>query len=370
MWEASLFQTTTGAIGPRVNFKTADWSISLNEIENLSIDLTKSDLPDVDLRYWLAPWWAGILYTYDGEPIFAGPIVSRPTESFNTLRLDCRGIRAVFEHRFVHEEQTDWSLLSRQKVRYTDLTYQAIGQRVVKLAQAKPGGKLPISYPLPETTLSTPDVEHQITYSAYNLGSNTADAALDHLSALSGGPDFMFRPRLIDGNNLTFDMLHGTEDSPQIPQTSTPVWDTTAVKGEVTDLDIVVTGSYQSTRSYATGEGTNEGMLVRVATDDEPLVKGFPLLESTQSHPGVTKGPTLQSRANADVKSNAEALTEIQLTVRADGEHRLGSYWPGHTVQLVTKGWLSLEDGTHNLRLLNINGTHERNIRMSLQTER
>jgi hypothetical protein len=334
------------------------------------LDATKSDLPSVDLKYWLSPWWAGVLFMYDGDPIFAGPIISRPTESYNTLRLECKGIRAVLEHRFVHSEMSDWTLLARSKTKYTGLTYAAIAQRVVKLAQEKPGGGLPISFPLPEITTNATDAEHQKTYSAYNLGSNDADSALNNLSNLTNGPDIMFRPRLVDGNSLTFDMLHGTEESPTIPQTITPVWDTTASNGQVTDLDVVVTGTYQTTRVYATGDGTNEGTLVRVATNGGPLALGYPLLESTQSYTGVTQGPTLQSHADANLKSNSTSLLEIQMTVRADGEHRLGTFWPGHMVQLITKGWLSLDDGVHNLRLLNISGTHEGNVRMSLQTER
>lgn len=370
MWTANLFQVTTGAIGPRINFTDASWSISLNDIESLSIDATKNDLPAVDLNYWLSPWWAGVLYMYNNVPIFAGPIISRPTESFNTIRLECKGIRAVLERRYVHTELIDWSLLARNKVKYTGLTYPAIAQRVVKLVQQKPGGALPISYPYPEITTTATDLTHQRTYSAYNFGSNNAHSALNELSNLTNGPDIMFRPRLIDGNSLTFDMLHGTEESPTIPQSITPVWDTTAVRGEVTDLDIVVTGTYQSTRVYATGEGTNEGTLVRVSTNGGPLSQGYPLLETTQSYTGVTQGPTLQSHADAVVKANAGSLMEIQMTVRADGEHQLGSFWPGHSVQLVTKGWLSLKDGIHNLRLLNISGTDEGNVRMSLQTER
>jgi hypothetical protein len=370
MWEAYLFQTTTGAIGPKINFASASWSISLNDIESLSIDLAKADLPAVDLKFWLAPWWAGVLYLYDGNPVFAGPIISRPTESFNTLRLDCKGIRAVLEHRFVHEEQTDWSLLSRAQVFYTGLTYQSIAQRIVKLVLQKPGGWLPISFPLPEVTTTLTDDTHQKTYSAYNLGSNNAHETLVNLSALTNGPDIMFLPRLIDANTLTFDMIHGSETDPHIPQLQTPIWDTTPINGEVPDLDIVVTGSYQSNRVYATGDGTNGGLLIAVATDSEPISKGFPLLESTESHPGVQKRPTLQSRADADIKANANYLLEIQLTVRADGEYRLGTFWPGHRVQLVTGGLLSLDDGTHNMRLLNISGTNDGNIRMSLQIER
>lgn len=370
MWTANLFQVTTGAIGPRINFESASWSISLNETESLSMDARKSDLPAVDLNYWLSPWWAGVLFMYNNEPIFAGPIVSRPTESFYTLRLECKGIRAILERRFVTVDQTDWAMLSRSKVKYTGLSLGTIAQRVVKLVQNKPGGMLPISYPIPERTSTAVDEEHQRTYAGYNLSNITADAVLTKLSGVSKGPDIMFRPRLVDGNSLTFDMIHGDEDNPTIPQTITPVWDTTPVAGRVTDLDIVTTGSYQTNRVYATGDGTNEGMLIRVATNGQPLSQGYPLLETTESYSGVITPAVIQSHADANLKANSASLNEIQLTVRADGEYPLGSFWPGHSVQLITKGWYALKDGTHNMRLLNISGTQEGNVRMSLQTER
>lgn len=369
MWEAYLFKVVTGMIGPKINFENASWSISLNETESLSLDALKGSLPAVDRKYWLSPWWAGVVFLYDGEPIFAGPIISRPTESFKTLRLECKGIRSVLERRFFHTEMDNWATLAKQKIKYTDLTYPAIAQRMVKEVLQKPGGYLPINFPYPEV-VTTADADHQKTYSAYNLGSNNVDALLTNLSNLTGGPDIMFKPRLIDANSLVFDMLHGTEESPTIPQSKTPVWDTTPVNGKVADLDIVTTGSYQTSRVYATGEGTNEGLLIAVSTNNTPLVEGYPLLETTENYPGVTKSATLQSHANARIKANQENLVEIQLTVRADGEHKLGTFLPGHIVQLVTKGWLALPDGTHNLRLLNISGTHEKNIRMSLQTEK
>lgn len=371
MWTANLFQVTTGAMGPGVRFKDATWSVSLNSIESFTADISKADLPLRNLGFWLEPWWAGIVFLYDGVPVFAGPIVSRPTENFYGFRVECKGIRAIFERRFVINEQTDWTKLAASTVSYSGLTFGTIAQRVVKLSMAKPGGYLPINFPYPEQTSTAVDTEHKRTYEGYNLSNIITDSVLTKLSEVTDGPDIVFRPRLADGNSLVFDMLHGIDDSsPHIPQTHTPVWDTTAVNGAVTDLDIVTTGTHQTNRVFATGSGTNATTLIRMAQDTTPLAQGFPLLETTESYGEIKTPAVIQSHANANLKANSKKLMEIQLTVRADGEHKLGSFWPGHSVQLITKGWYSLSDGVHNLRLLNISGSEGRNVRMSLQTER
>lgn len=370
MWTAYLYKVTNGAIGPEVKFKSLSWSISLNETESLSIDLSKADIPAVDLNQWLSPWWAGVLLKWDNVPIFAGPVIAIPSETFNTLRVECKGIRAILAKRFIITEQTNWDLLAKSKVKYAALTYGTIMQRVVKLAMNKPGGGLPISFPLPERT-ATNDTDHQRTYDGYNLSNITCDDVLKKLSEVSNGPDIVFKPRLLDDNNITFDMFHGNDDDdPAISQTVTPVFDTTAVFNEVTDLSMILTGTYQTNRVFATGAGTNEAMLIKMAQDTASLTAGYPLLETTESYGEIKTPAVIQNHANANLLANKQRLLEIQLTIRADGEHPLGSFWPGHRVQLVTKDLYGLKDGVHNLRLLNMNGDDGNNVRMSLQLER
>jgi hypothetical protein len=373
MWTANLFQVTTGTVGPRVNFKSLSWSISLNEIESASLDVTKADLPSIDLRYWLAPWWAGVLVMYDNVPIFAGPIISRPTENMSTIRVECKGIRALFDRRYVLDELTNWGNgdLPRMKIRFDAKDYGTVAQLAIKKVMAKPGGNLPIVFPMPEKSAISDDAHTTTVWSGYDLASLTGNSILDQMSNLTNGPDIMFRPRLLDANSLVWDMFHGDETNPHIPQTIYPVWDTTSTKSDVTDLDVVTTGTYQTNRMFVTGAGSNELTLMNAVTDTSSLSKGYPLLEGMKA-----LGSTIQSDAavlsgaKSALTSNAEPLEEIQLSVRVDGQYKLGSFWPGDSVALIVKGWLSLNDGTHRLRLLNINGSNDGDVRMSLQTEK
>lgn len=369
MWEAYLFQTTTGQIGPRVSLESVSWGIALNDTENISAVLRKSDLPAIDLEYWLAPWWAGLLLTWNDTPIVAGPIISNPVETIKGISVMCGGIRSVLAKRYVHHELDVWHMLAETPVFLYGRSHGTMAKDIVRLVQQKPGGVLPISFPIPdETVLTNPNANHQKTYRGYNVSTNSCHDLLVNLSNLTDGPDILFKPRKISDNELTFDMWHGTEDNPRIYQNDYPVWDTTTEKGDVTDMQIIRTGSYQTSRVYAVGAGTDEGTMIEVVTDTTPVTKGFPFLES-YVHNGGENANVVFDHGLATLNANKLPLKEIQVTVRADSAIPLGQFWPGDLIHVVTQGWVSIPDGINKMRLLAINGDFSGNIKANLQLD-
>lgn len=370
MWTAYLFQMTTGQIGPQIQLENASWSVSLNDIESVSIQLRKSDLPRVDLKYWLSPWWAGIILMYDGLPIVGGPIVSRRSESFNYIYLDVKGIRQILAKRLVVQEMSDWSKLAASTVYWKGLSLGTIAKKVVQTATApKAGGALPISYPIKDQTVID-DADHQRTYKGFNIGNISCHDVLTKISEVSRGPDIMFKPRLIRDDQLTFDMVYGDEFDPRIDQLNTPIWDTTAQKGSITDLDVTHTGAHQTNRVFASGAGQDAGTLIKVITDEKNIQLGYPLLETTLSSGDTTNGNVVLAHAKGSLQANITGLTEIQMTVRAEDENYMGSFWAGDLAYVVLdNSWLSLQPGQNKMRILNINGGLSNEVKLSLQTE-
>ena len=364
MWSAHLFQTTTGNVGPAVDFESLSWGVDLNDADSISIDVSKSSLPKLDLNYWLAPWWAGVLIMWNGNPIAGGPILSRPTESFETIGLSCAGIRAVLARRLVSREQTNWANQAKSVVSWKNLTLGTIAKKSVQITEEKYGGALPISYPIADRA-----GKHERNYRGFNVQNIDADDILTKLSEVINGPDIMFRPRMLSDNQVTFDMLYGDEIDPRIPQKFTPVWDTTADRGMISEMRVITTGTYMTNRTYSVGAGQDEGTLIRVNTNEAPLQKGYPLLETVVSTSNSENADVVDDHGVADLWANRTPLVEIQMTVRADGSIPLGQFWPGDLVEVVVKDWLSLPDGVIPMRILSMTGDSSANIRVSLQTD-
>jgi hypothetical protein len=366
MWSAYLFKTTTGEIGPRVAFESMDWSIELNGVETINMRFRKSELPTADARYWLSPWWAGVVLFWDDKPVVAGPIITRPSESFNFVTVGCGGIRTILAKRFVIDEFVNWDDLPRYgNVSRFGLSLGTIASEVVRKAQGKPGGKLPISYAVPDT-----QGIHERNYRGFNISTLSADEVLTKLSNVINGPDIMFKPRILRPGVLTFDFWTGTDAQPRIAQKHTPVWDTTPEKGQVSEMNITTTGTYQTSRVFAVGTGQDEGTMIKMAQDMSYVQKDYPMLETTFSDGGSSENPeVVWNHAKSNLDANIGPLEEIQMTVRGDTEIPLGEFWPGDLVEIITKGWLALPDGKTQMRLLSMTGDHTANVKVSLQKE-
>ena len=366
MWTAHLFQTTSGQIGPRLNFESMDWSIELNGTETINMKLRKSDLPAVDLNYWLSPWWAGVVVLWDNEPIVAGPLITRPSESFDVVTIGCGGIRSILSKRLVAKDLTDtsWANFNKDLLPYSGLSLGTIAKRVVEACQNKVGGRLPISYALADM-----NGIHERNYQSFNVSNINGDDVLTKLSNVIGGPDIMFKPRLLKPNLLTFDLWTGTDSQPRIYQKYSPVWDTTPAKGMVSSMNVIVTGTYQTSRVYATGAGQDAGTIIQIVTDEKLLQKGYPLLETVVTDGSSEDPAVVMSHALSGLDVNNGSILEVQMTVRTDGVVPIGTFWPGDMVEIVTKGWLSLPDGVTRMRLLSITGDHTNNVKISLQKD-
>lgn len=366
MWSAYLFQVTTGRVGPQLEFASLSWSMELNGTEQIGLTLRKSELPNVRLDRWLSAWWAGVVLLWDGEPIVAGPITTRPSESSTTVSVNCGGIRSILANRVVLKNEPTWDgwNYNTENVYYSGVSLGTIAQRVVENGMSKKAGRLPISFPIPEESGN-----HERTYEGFNVQNVLVDDVLSKLSGVLDGPDIMFKPRLQNGNTVMFDMWHGTNRDPRIAQTNTKVWDTTAHNGEVSDMTVNYTGTYQASRVFSVGAGQDETLLITVSTNEKPLNDDYPLLEKV-INVGSSDNPVIvRGHGESNLAANSEALLEIQMTVRADSDIPIGKFWPGDLAHVNVKGWLSIPDGITTMRILSITGDHTNNVRVSLQTD-
>jgi hypothetical protein len=370
MWRIFLVHFISGIIGQQVDFKdgSLNWSISLNNAETISVTLKKDSLPTKDADTWLKPYWGGLLLMYNDVPVFVGPIINRPSETFDEIQIDCGSVRNILADRLAIPELSDWTQIASTTLHYDSLSLATIAKRLVQDTQNKPGGALPISYPVPDEP-GPGGTTHERNYQGYNLTNIGVDKLLQDLSNVRQGPDIMFRPRILDSGRFTLDMWTGNSTNPRIPQSRICEWDTTAVKSDVVNLSIVSTGAYMTNRVYFAGAGTDAATKITMVQDLSDITSGYPLLETAYSDGTSENLDVLASLAQSKLDLNKGLLREISFDVRADGYNALGTFWPGDLVRIYTKGWVTLEDGYHDCRLLTMTGDSSQNVKLAMQTE-
>lgn len=399
-WSVYLFRTTTGQLGPRVEPTTLTWDIDLNETESLDMTLHKNAIPQFDKATpFLDPWWGGVALLWNDVAIFAGPIVSRPTEDITTVRIAARGIRALLARRQAVRDMVNWSDIKKPDIlrhwstdgrenvvapkpensAFRNKSYPTLARLAVEVSLTKHGGELPIKFPVPYYTDKTDDRlaasvpvqdrPHYRRWAGYQGMNISVDAVLTELSELEQGPDIMFRP-MLKGSRIYWDMWTGKNDTyPEISQDFEPIWDLTAAQGSIVNLSLQFSGSKQTNRAFAIGSGSDGAQPMAMSQDTSKIKAGYPLLESFETFTQFTKSGALVIEKKAQEMLRADDKPRHQLSgeVRTDGPPSIGTFWPGHYGTLITKGWVGLTDGKIRTKILAMSGDLSHNMKLSFQ---
>ena len=366
-WRAYLVHTSTGQVGPQIDPDGGSWSIELNGVETGQVTVRKADLGRVPAK-WFTPWWGSVLLTYTHQgierPIVAGPITGWSAETAEALTLEFSGIRRVLERRTVTVEYPDGMNVD---AKFANVSLGTLAWRIVDLALDKPGGRLPIIHGTPDESGT-----ESRTFYAWDVANLNAETALQEVIDTEGGPDVMFRPTFTDDSHsfLRWVMVHGTKASPVIGQTFVPDWDTTPAKSMVESVSLQSSADHLATRVWATGAGEGKGTLVRVATDATFLEAGGVFLETVYSEPDRTNGNALLAYAKGQLQTLGDMIDQVSLGVRAsDARAPLGSWFVGDKAAVTLAGWLSIPDGTHQMRIIGASGDLEDAVTIQFQED-
>jgi hypothetical protein len=306
----------------------------------------------------------------EGDSVLeSGPIWAHDYDyATGILKVKAAGWRSIFDHRYVMAaiSGTDWATWS---VTYSGISLGTQAKRLIELLMSHTGGNLPIV--LPEDETAADDADHTRTLKGFELA--TVASRLDQLQGVQGGPDIAFEGRLTsDRMGLEVLMRVGTEAQPLLFQVGGDhVFDTRVPRGGVSGLSVHRDGAGLASRSWATGSGMDEALLMGRAPDNTTLTDGgFPLLEIAEAHSSVEVQSTLDAWAAGNLSAAAAPWMTWSASVRADMSPLLGSYRTGDFAKVwVPKSHpylsLLLPEGFHRARIVNISGDLGPNVNLT-----
>lgn len=340
-------ELTTGRRLTQLPVTEAPWTVALNKAGTISATL-KLDDPRVrarpELLLAVEPVRSFLAVLTGDHVIEAGPIWSHDyDDDKKLLTVRAAGLRSIFDHRIVMRV-----LASGQDPATTAVTYDGaladIARDLVRLAVSHTGGSLPIVL---GDDIGGFDTR---TYPGHELAA--VNDRLTELTTVLGGPDIAFEPRLTaDRQGLEWVMRTGTTADPLLHQPGSSssssdgdwIWDRRAPRSGISSLSVVRDANSVAYRSWASGQGTGESLLIEKDEAFDLVDRGYPLLESVAAHQTVGDPDTLSLHATSALIAQMRPWNTWRLTVRADKSPRLGTYRAGDWCKVwVPEGHLYL----------------------------
>lgn len=355
MWRAYLVQTTTGRVSAELWLDgDPTVSIELNGIESISVP-TRMDFFSRNGTWWVRPYSASLLVTYEnlyGEevPVAAGPIIAFPTISPSVVKIEAKGIRHIFEKRYVIR---GGEVKGQKTISFTNHSYGTIAQEVVSISMDRPNGALPIRFASPRET--TGRVRN---YEPWNVANLKTHDVLAKLTEVINGPAIMFRPEWVDEvskTNIRWAMYHGTHDVPWIHQEGTPDIDLTADSMQILDFSAQSSGTNLVHRAIATGAGEGEGTTIVEAEMTGMVQAGMPWLEEqfSDSQQEDAQMDLLRRYAREKVRAGQRMVDQLSVKMPIDtAKNPLGTWNVGDLMTVTTPEMLFIPARTHRLRCI------------------
>ncbi|MFI0465332.1 hypothetical protein ACH347_14745 [Saccharopolyspora sp. 5N102] len=358
-WRVLVAETVTGHVVADVRASAAPrFERRLNEQGTWSVDVYfgYGGSSAEDLHEWVETGRYSWAVVCGDQVMQAGPVRTwQVSDEQRQLTVSGAGIAAEFDRRIVRNPRGHTAITDpSEDLVLRDLSVRGLMSELVRANLAQRGYALPIVLPGAE-----PGPE-SITHYGYDLAF-TWDRLHD-LTQRDGGPEFEFRPRLVDGGRrLEWSMEIGR---PRLgDQAAAVTWDYGTAIGP---LDLDVDGSRSPvSRVWVKGAGGGRELLTGVATAERP---GTPPVDAVDtSHVAERRQDLLESYARAVLAGGQSPATRWETTLRLGQPGTgLGEWSLGDAPLIAVPGHPWLGDGLYRRRITGISDADETAIALDL----
>jgi len=362
MWTTWLCSTTTGDKLAQVdNSALADisWERKLNGIGTGNVSFVMDGIGSGshaaarrdDRRKLLVPWSRTIVRCWADNPVYAGVFTNPDVDGAKgTVTFRHAEFRELLKHRTT-VGVGGYTPKRRQVFKNESLA--SLAGRLIRMAVEGPRPNYGLPLVLPPVGMAGTEDR---TWADYDL--SYIEDELSEIQDDDGGPDIDFVPRWSADDRLEWVPRIGNLGGGLLE------WNLTAPKTPLAGLTLQGNATEQANVVYASGDGSEEKLLVRSAW----ATTDVPALERVESYSQLKNGRALQSHADAEVLSRQKPPSDWPFSMLADGnpgvlDLKLGQQ---HRVYVKDDPWI-IDGWKDDVRLVGYSGDTTNKIELQLQ---
>jgi hypothetical protein len=344
--------------GPRIG----KWLNKSGTLQGATLPLSDPRMSKSNVRDWTTPGHRVLYAIRDDTPWWGGVIWTQSYDSATAkVTIGCGDFWSYFDHRKILPvlamPVTDPHYVATQSVGYTAVEQNQIARNLVALAQTHAGGDIGIVM-----DASTSATLRDRSYFGFEL--KTVATGLAELAGVIGGPDIIFDVGPFDANGRPTRILRlGT---PHIGQVGSPhVWE---YGGNLVSYTWPADGTRMRTRTYAVGDGIDQGALIAVSEDATKYADGWALLEDETGYTTVADAAVLQGHAGADLDLGSLPVVLPTLTVAGGMNPQPGNYNPGDDARVIIRDLFFPAGLDTSMRIIGVEITPTDGVEMPVLT--
>lgn len=295
----------------------------------------------------------------DGVIQEAGPIWSRPwDDERQQLTLGANGLWSLFDHRKALDAFSTGQRVQDSAITLTGADFGGIGYGLLLNAVNTPGGSLPLYAAAPTAGARTE------TFPGWQL--MWIGDQLRQLTKRQNGPDIRFRPTYSpDRLSVQWWYEAGTEERPLLTQVGDDwFFDASVPKSPVVNIHTDEDATVMGMRSWVTGEGQEQDILMASAYDPTLVDAGWPLLEVDETRSTVSDQATLDGHA-ANLRDRSARPIEVwKVVVRAEAAAQVQAGDYARVIPRRNHPWLG--DGEAYMRIKSKSGDMGSNVTLEM----
>jgi hypothetical protein len=357
--EVSVIRMGDGSRVLGLDVASLDWELRLNKEGGINVDsrIAAHEVSYQDVIALTTPKKYGLALDVNNELAEAGQIASRTfSDDGKTMSLQAPGVWAYLELLKVHKVSFNFATDDPKldDVTFSGMSWRGIAGAILMAVVNNP-------HNIEEVPPFVCDFAGEAgTKSMTYLGADftTVAEALKALTEVSGGPDLALIPEWVDAERTRL-QWRLTGGQPLLMQDGDPeVIDSTVTDSGLTGLGVDEDGSGVATRVWATGA---DGVIV--GTNTLLAESGYPLMEVNEEFE-VANLAELDVELGRKLVDSSATMSTWSLKTRVDD---VLNNKPGDFLNVVTKGYRAIEDGTRLVRVVGINGDASSKVTYHLQ---